>query len=60
MDAVAAYDLTKEYEGLRSWRRQNLQVPQGRPSPVWERGAAGKPLWCRLLSGLVPPHLGGV
>ena len=45
MDAIAAYDLTKEYGGLAVLEGINLQVPQGMAfACVGEKGC-GKTTW---------------
>ena len=59
MDAIVAYDLTKEYEGGRgALRRLNLQVPQGAAMACVGRENAGKTTLVRLLSGLCRPTSG--
>ena len=58
MDAIAAYDLTKEYGGLAVLEGINLQVPQGMAfACVGEKGC-GKTTLVRLLSGLARPTTG--
>lgn len=58
MDAVAAYDLTKEYNGQSVLAGLNLQVPQGEAfACVGEKGC-GKTTLIRLLSGLARPTSG--
>lgn len=58
MDAVAAYDLTKEYNGQSVLAGLNLQVPQGELfACVGEKGC-GKTTLIRLLSGLAKPTTG--
>lgn len=58
MDAIAAYDLTKEYGELTVLEGLNLQVPQGTAfACVGEKGC-GKTTLVRLLSGLARPTAG--
>lgn len=55
MDAIAAYDLTKEYGDLLALGGVNLQVPLGASfACVGEKGC-GKTTLIRLLSGLTRP-----
>ena len=58
MDAIAAFDLTKEYEGQPALTGLNLQVPQGEAfACVGEKGC-GKTTLVRLMSGLTRPTSG--
>lgn len=58
MDAIAAFDLTKEYGGQLALSGLNLQVPQGEAfACVGEKGC-GKTTLIRLLSGLTRPTSG--
>lgn len=58
MDAITAFDLTKEYGELVALAGLNLQVPQGEAfACVGEKGC-GKTTLIRLLSGLARPTSG--
>ncbi|MGI6255178.1 MAG: ABC transporter ATP-binding protein [Acutalibacter sp.] len=58
MDAIAAFDLTKEYGGTPALLGLNLQIPQGEAfACVGEKGC-GKTTLVRLLSGLTRPTAG--
>ena len=58
MDAVAAFDLTKEYEGRTALTGLNLQVPQGEAFACVGERACGKTTLIRLLCGLARPTSG--
>ena len=58
MDAVAAFDLTKEYEGRTALTGLNLQVPQGEAFACVGERACGKTMLIRLLCGLARPTSG--
>ena len=58
MDAVVAYDLTKEYEGQAALSGLNLQVPQGEAFACVGVRGCGKTTLVRLLSGLCRPTSG--
>ena len=60
MDAIVAYDLTKEYEGGRgALRRLNLQVPQGGCHGLRGPGKTpGRPPWCGFSPACAGPPAG--
>ena len=58
MDAVAAFDLTKEYEGRTALTGLNLQVPQGEAFACVGERACGKTTLIRLLGVLELPTSG--
>ncbi|WP_322200108.1 ABC transporter ATP-binding protein [Acutalibacter intestini] len=58
MDAIAAFDLTKQYDGKPALRGINLQVPEGRAMACVGRENAGKTTLVRLLAGLRRPTSG--
>ena len=58
MDAIAAYDLTKEYYGQPVLAGLNLQVPQGEAFACVGEKSCGKTTLVRLLSGLDRPTSG--
>ena len=60
MDAVVAYDLTKEYEGQAALSGLNLQVPQGEAFACVGERAAAKPLWCGCSPACAAPPRGSV
>ena len=51
MDAIAAFDLTKQYDGKPALRGINLQVPEGRAMACVGRENAGKTTLVRLRAG---------
>lgn len=58
MDAITAFDLTKEYGGKYVLAGLNLQVPQGEAFACVGKRGCGKTTLIRLLSGLARPTSG--
>ncbi len=58
MDAITAFDLTKEYGGKAVLAGLNLQVPQGETFGCIGKRGCGKTTLIRLLSGLARPTSG--
>jgi ABC-2 type transport system ATP-binding protein len=58
MDAVSAYDLTKEYGGVQAVAGLQLQVPVGSRYACIGTGNSGKTTLLRLLAGLCTPTFG--
>lgn len=58
MDAITAFDLTKEYGGKAVLAGLNLQVPQGEAFGCIGKRGCGKTTLIRLLSGLARPTSG--
>lgn len=58
MDAITAFDLTKEYGGKAVLAGLNLQVPQGGTFGCIGKRGCGKTTLIRLLSGLARPTSG--
>ena len=58
MDAITAFDLTKEYGGTYVLAGLNLQVPQGDAFACVGAKGCGKTTLVRLLSGLARPTSG--
>lgn len=58
MDAIAVYDLSKQYGNKMALCGLNLQVPQGSSMACVGRENSGKTTLIRLLSGLCRPTVG--
>ena len=58
MDAIAAFDLTKQYKDRPALQRVSFQVPEGRAAACVGDEGAGKTTLVRLLAGLRRPTAG--
>lgn len=58
MDAIAAYDLTKQFDNTTAVSKFNLRVKQGQSFACVGNAKSGKTTLVRLLSGLLRPTFG--